>query len=146
MHRLTLVVLVILWIGAMSPASAQPPPAYALAQNDPDPFCDFTAIRLALPVQAEVTLTVWDPDSSHVVRTLIHGLMAAGYHEVIWDGLDDQGSHLGNDSYPYVLTVIEIPGDPPAFVASLRATIDCPTPTRTRSWGVLRELYRISVR
>jgi hypothetical protein len=130
------------WVCSVAPAAAQPPPDYSLQQNDPNPFCGSTAIRFALPVQAEGTLAVWDPDSTQAIRTLVQGMLPAGYHEVVWDGRDDLGSILANGSYPYVLTVVEVPGQPPAFTASFRATIDCPTPTRIRSWGVLRNLYR----
>lgn len=136
--------LALLFFCSMAPASAQPPPDYSLLQNDPDPFCGSTSIRFAMPVVAEVTLAVWNPDSTHVVRTLISGMLSPGYHEVIWDGRDDQGSALANGLYPYVITAVEAPGEPPAFTASLRATIECPTPIRVRSWGALRGLYRSS--
>jgi hypothetical protein len=134
--------LALIWIGCVNPTSAQPPPAYALRQNDPEPFCGSTRIDLALPVAAEVSLFVWNPDSTQVIRTLIQGRMTAGYHSVIWDGLDDHGSSLAGGSYPYVMTAVEVPGQPPAFTASLRATIDCPTSMRVRSWGAVRGMYR----
>ena len=138
--------LALIWICCVTPASAQPPPDFALRQNDPEPFCGSTRIDLALPVAAEVSLVVWNPDSTQVVRTLIQGWMAAGYHSVIWDGLDDNGSGLASGSYPYVMTAIEVPGEPPALTGSLRATMDCPTPMQARSWGAVRGMYRLPAR
>jgi hypothetical protein len=123
-------------------APGQPSSEYSLVQNDPNPFCESTTIGFSLPVAAQVLLAVWDPDSTHVVRTLLQGYVAPGTHQVLWDGRDDQGAILENGSFPYVLTVTEVPGEPAAFVASLRAIIDCPSPVRVRTWGVARALYR----
>jgi hypothetical protein len=142
MRRFMPCLLLILTLGAVGSASGQPPPAFALRQNEPNPFCGQTRIEFALPIQVQVTLQVWNPDSTQVVRTLIQGVLPAGYHSIIWDGCDDGGTALANGSYPYVLTATEEPGGPPVFEASFRAAIDCPTPTRTRTWGAIKGLYK----
>jgi hypothetical protein len=123
-------------------AFAQPAPDFSLEQNEPNPFCGQTSIRFAMHVTAEGSLRVWNPDSTMVVRTLVEGRLLVGYHEVIWDGRDDAGIPLPNGEYPYVLTAVEVPGDPPIFVASLRARIDCPTPIEMRTWGSVKTIYR----
>lgn len=142
MRSRTFCLLVFLMIAVTGGAVGQLPPDYSLEQNDPDPFCGETVIIFALPVLVEGTLAVWDPDSTSVVRTLVHGMLQGGYYLVSWDQRDDQGSPLPNGVYPYVLTAVETPGEPPAFVGSKRATVDCPTSTRVERWGRIRELYR----
>lgn len=134
--------LLILLLGIVGSASGQPPPEFVLHQNDPNPFCGQTRIEFALSISVQATLQVWNPDSTQVVRTLIQGMLPAGYHSVIWDGRDDGGAALPNGSYPYVLTAIEEPGGPPVFEASFRAAIDCPAPARTRTWGAIKGLYK----
>jgi hypothetical protein len=123
-------------------AIAQPPPDFGLEQNDPNPFCGETRITFALHQAVYVTLSIWNPDSTAVVRTLNDGMHPAGYHSSIWDQRDDQGALLVNGSYPYVLIAAESPGGPPIFEASLRATIDCLTPVEPRSWGKIKAIYR----
>ncbi len=132
----------LLSLGSTGDAFAQPPPEFTLEQNEPNPFCGQTRIAFAVPVTVEATLAVWNPDSTMVVRTLVAGRLPAGYHTVIWDGLDDEGASLPNGEYPYVLTAVEMPGDPPIFEASLRARVDCPTPIEMRTWGSVRTIYR----
>ena len=142
MRWVALCLALLLSLCSTGDAFAQPPPEFALEQNDPNPFCGQTRISFAMPVQVDVTLVVWNPDSTMVVRTLIDGRLPAGYHMVIWDGRDDGGASLPNGVYPYVLTAVQVPGDPPIFVGSFRATIDCPTPIEMRTWGSVKSLYR----
>lgn len=138
--------LLIIAAAAGSPARSAgietPAQEYALGQNDPEPFCASTSISFALPVEADVDLSVWSPDSTAVVRSLVVGHVTPGYHLVLWDGMDNSGHHLSNGSYPYVLTVVPAPGEPPAFVASHRATVDCPSPTNMGTWGAIRAIFR----
>ena len=77
----------------------QPPDHFELFQNIFDPFCPTggggaTDIRFMMPQQAAVLLEVWNPDTTVVLRTLVHGVLPAGYHSFIWDGTDDGGMDL----------------------------------------------------
>ncbi len=89
---------------------------WSLGQNDPDAFCPAgvegspqgTSIFFRVPQTAEVHLEVWSRDSSHVVRTLVNGMLAAGQHVVSWDGRDDGGGDLANGAYPYGMTALDL--------------------------------------
>jgi hypothetical protein len=83
-------------------ASNDLPTEFALAQNYPNPFNPGTQIAFALPVSAEIELTVFDLLGRRV-KTLAGGPMAAGYHEVVWDGTDSRGRAVTSGIYFYSL-------------------------------------------
>ncbi len=57
----------------------------------PNPFNPTTTIAYELPAPATVTLAVYDA-AGRRVRTLVAGeFVAAGHHEVAWDGRDAGG-------------------------------------------------------
>jgi hypothetical protein len=60
-------------------------PAYALAQNFPNPFNPSTTSRYGLLRKSHVTLTVYNAPGQQVA-TLVNGEQKAGYHEVRFDG------------------------------------------------------------
>jgi len=66
------------------------PAAYALAQNYPNPFNPTTVIRYSLPVNAHVTLRVYDM-LGREVATLLDREQAAGFQSVEWNALDYAG-------------------------------------------------------
>jgi len=66
------------------------PTASASLAAFPNPFNPRTALRCAVPVAGPVTLRLYDP-RGRLVRTLVAGDLAAGVHEVVWDGLDRGG-------------------------------------------------------
>lgn len=78
------------------------PGAYELDQNYPNPFNPETRISFSLPEAGRVTLVVYDV-LGRTVRQLADGDFAAGRHEVVWDGRDDQGSLVGSGVYLYRL-------------------------------------------
>lgn len=113
-----------------------PPQEWELLQNDPNPFCGTTVIDFAAPVQADVGLYIWSPDSSTVVRTLIEGLVHAGYYRIEWDQRDDDGFVVADGDYPYQLLALQPESIGVLFEAWLTATVHCdPTPVATESWG-----------
>ncbi len=65
--------------------AAAVPSAYALAANYPNPFNPQTTIQVAVPEAGRVELVVYDVLGREVAR-LIDGEMAAGRHEVVFDG------------------------------------------------------------
>ena len=126
---------------------AQPPDHFELLQNDPDPFCPAgdvgaTDIRLALPVASAIQLEVWSPDTSAVVRTLIHAFLPAGYHSITWDGTDGGGSDLASGAYPYSMTANDPDSGDSLFYDMLTATIDCEVATRPGTWGGIKAEFR----
>lgn len=127
-----------------SPASAQPPP-WSLLQNDPDPFCNdpgVTVIQFAAPQVAEVRLEVWSPDTTQVVRTIVHGALPAGFHAVVWDGKDDAASLLPDARYPYSLTALSTSTGALLFGDMRVAEISCATPAVPDGWGRMKARYR----
>jgi hypothetical protein len=85
-------------VDVLTSVAESAPTAFALEQNYPNPFNAGTVIRFSLPAATTVTLTVYDV-LGHEVRTLAEGQMAAGVHQVSWDG-----SRLASGVYIYRLT------------------------------------------
>jgi hypothetical protein len=141
------VLAAILVLGIVYAVSAQPPDHFELFQNIPDPFCvtpdgGVTEIRFQLPMQSAVLLEVWNPDTTVVVRTLVNGVLMAGYHSLLWDGADDGGADLPPGSYPYSLTVTDPESGAPLFYDILVATIDCTVTTEPGTWGNIKTGFR----
>jgi len=64
------------------------PNAYGIAPAAPNPFHDRSVISYALPVNAPVSISVFDVTGRNV-RNLVNGYQSAGYYQVDWNGLDD---------------------------------------------------------
>lgn len=128
-------------------AAAQSPPPFQLLQNVPNPFCpgseggSFTTIRFATPQAAHVVLGVWSPDGESVVRTLVNGIISAGYYSVVWDGRNDAGGDLGDGIYPYRLTAVEPASGDTLFEAALAAEVSCAVGVKETTWGLLRRCF-----
>jgi len=82
------------------PGSNAGPAAYALSQNYPNPFNPETRISYALPLNAHVTIEIYNT-LGQKVRTLVDADKTAGTHEVIWDSRNDGGQVVGSGLYFY---------------------------------------------
>jgi Tol biopolymer transport system component len=71
---------------------------FSLFQNHPNPFNEQTVIEYALPVQANMTLKIYDM-LGREVRTLVDETRAAGQYSAIWDGKDNFGRSVGTGTY-----------------------------------------------
>lgn len=80
----------------------QVPVNYALQQNYPNPFNPTTYIPFSLQKTGETTLTIYNLLGQQI-RTLVNSKMAAGSHEMRWDGLDDYGLPVSAGIYLYQL-------------------------------------------
>ncbi|MDZ7304359.1 MAG: right-handed parallel beta-helix repeat-containing protein [candidate division KSB1 bacterium] len=80
----------------------QPVTSYQLAQNYPNPFNPNTTIRFALPEAGNVTLAIYNI-YGQLVRQLVSGEMKAGWHSVVWDAKNDNGTRVASGVYLYVI-------------------------------------------
>ncbi len=76
------------------------PTEFALGQNYPNPFNPETVIEFALPTASEMSLTVYNI-AGQTVATIINGTVPAGYHQVRWNGKDDNGTNASSGIYFY---------------------------------------------
>lgn len=76
---------------------------FTLEQNSPNPFNPRTTIAFELPQSADIELSVYSA-AGRLVATLVDGLVAAGPHTVVWQGLDDAGRRVASGVYFFRLT------------------------------------------
>jgi hypothetical protein len=77
------------------------PSVFSLSQNYPNPFNPSTSIQFGLPVQAPVTMEIYNILGVKV-RTLLQGeVMSAGIHQMEWNGKDDAGASVTSGVYLY---------------------------------------------
>ena len=60
------------------------PQDFILSNAYPNPFNPVTTLRFAIPIDAEVSLSIYNLQGREVV-SLISGNMDAGYHSIVWD-------------------------------------------------------------
>jgi FlgD Ig-like domain len=79
------------------------PKTVELKANYPNPFNPATQIKFGLPEAGKVKLVVYDIIGRQVA-VLLDKQMSAGYHNVQWQGQNDQGHALASGFYIYQLT------------------------------------------
>ncbi|MGH7731175.1 MAG: FlgD immunoglobulin-like domain containing protein [Candidatus Eiseniibacteriota bacterium] len=97
------------YAAAAAPLTQQQPPpevalpaAFALRQNQPNPFDRTTTIRFELPVASPVRLEVFDLQGRRVA-VLAEGERPAGFHAIAWDPRDGRGTTVPPGIYLYRL-------------------------------------------
>jgi flagellar hook assembly protein FlgD len=78
------------------------PKTFELANNYPNPFNPTTVIRFGVPSASDISIVVYNV-LGQKVRSLANGPVAAGFHEVTWDGRDDLGTVVQSGVYFYRL-------------------------------------------
>jgi hypothetical protein len=81
----------------------QVPTKFALEQNYPNPFNPATQIRYTLAEAAPTRLEIYNL-AGHKVRTLVNTYQAAGNHNIMFDGRDDNGTAIVSGVYFYKLS------------------------------------------
>ncbi len=78
-----------------------------LLGNAPNPFGPLTRIRFGLPTSGDhAVLRVWSVDGRRV-RRITTSELDAGYHQIIWDGLDERGEPVPPGIFFYELSAGE---------------------------------------
>ena len=78
------------------------PLSFALHANAPNPFNPVTQIRFDLPAAGPVELTIYDM-LGQKVHTLLSSSLAAGSHQIEWNGRDASGMQVSSGVYFYRL-------------------------------------------
>jgi subtilisin family serine protease len=91
------------------------PKEFRLEQNYPNPFNVETIIRFSLPSNQRVDLAIYDLLGRRF-RRLYSGSMAAGRHEILWNGTDDGGASAASGIYFYRLQT-------PSATSALKMTL-----------------------
>jgi hypothetical protein len=78
------------------------PGEITLYQNYPNPFNNGTTIKYKLNKKSEISLIVYDV-LGNKVRKLVDSKENAGSYQVIWDGMNDNGSQVKSGLYIYKL-------------------------------------------
>ena len=90
---------------AVASETAATPTAFSLGANYPNPFNPATTIPLAVPAGAKnVDLTIYNV-LGQPMRQVWNGPLAAGEHQLTWDGRDAQGRPVAAGVYVYRLQV-----------------------------------------
>jgi len=76
------------------------PKNYKLYQNYPNPFNPMTHIEYQLPKQTMVKLKIYNIKGQEV-KSLVDEMKEAGYHAVIWNGLDNNNTPVTSGIYYY---------------------------------------------
>ena len=82
------------------------PEGFMIEQNYPNPFSAVTNIRYAIPVEAKVSLGVYNQLGQRVAQ-LTEGKMSAGYHQARFDA-----TKLAGGIYLYRLLAVDADGKP----------------------------------
>jgi hypothetical protein len=78
------------------------PERIVLLQNYPNPFNPTTNITFELPERMTAAVHIYNLNGQ-LVSVLAEGEMEAGYHSVVWSGLDSQGQSMPSGVYYYRL-------------------------------------------
>jgi photosystem II stability/assembly factor-like uncharacterized protein len=74
------------------------PTAFALSQNYPNPFNPSTTIRYDIPTASRIAIKIFDVIGRQV-RTLVDLSQDAGYHSIVWDGMNGAGVPVASGMY-----------------------------------------------
>ena len=78
------------------------PKDFVLSQNYPNPFNPNTSIEFSVPVNSNVTLTIYNL-LGQVVTTLVNEEVSAGNYSVVWNATDRSGLQVSSGIYFYEL-------------------------------------------
>ncbi len=77
------------------------PARLTLLPASPNPFNPVTHLRFGLPEDGTASLRIYDVAGRVVRALLVDEPLAAGYHDIVWDGRDDLGRPASSGVYLY---------------------------------------------
>lgn len=84
-----------------SPDFSNPTPnSFAVSQNYPNPFNPSTKIDFSLPLNDEVSVTIFNLKGEKV-NEILNANLSQGSHSVVWDGKDLNGNLVSSGTYFY---------------------------------------------
>ena len=78
------------------------PEEWGINQSYPNPFQVFTTIEYEVPTTEKVKIVVYNI-RGQAIKTLVNQEISAGYHTVLWDGTNDQGTYVSAGVYFYTI-------------------------------------------
>ena len=78
------------------------PSEYLLMQNYPNPFNPITSINFNIPISSIVSIKIFNINGKKV-KTLVDGRLSPGYHQISWNGDDDNSILVSNGIYFYIM-------------------------------------------
>ncbi|MBI5472878.1 MAG: carboxypeptidase regulatory-like domain-containing protein [Ignavibacteriae bacterium] len=88
--------------GVTSVISNVAPNSFALMQNYPNPFNPNTTIRFDIPFASKINVKIFNVLGQEVAQ-LVNDVVAAGQHQVVWNGTDGSGRSVASGIYFYRL-------------------------------------------
>ncbi|MCK5332189.1 MAG: metallophosphoesterase, partial [Candidatus Marinimicrobia bacterium] len=82
------------------------PIEFGLYQNYPNPFNSSTLMKYDIPEDCHIKLNIYDL-KGRFINSVVNGYQPAGKHELIWNGLNFNGSRVASGVYFYQLTAAE---------------------------------------
>jgi hypothetical protein len=82
----------------LSNGGENPPSAYCLTQEGPNPSEGQTTMRFDIPVPGPVSLKIFDI-AGRVIAVLADGMCPAGCHSLVWTGEDESGGSVSPGIY-----------------------------------------------
>ena len=79
------------------------PDDYRLEQNYPNPFNPTTKIEYYLPINNDISLTIYNMLGQEIVKLVNNKQTEAGSHNILWNGTDMNGAKVGSGTYIYEL-------------------------------------------
>ncbi len=80
------------------------PTQFSLSQNYPNPFNPNTTIEFSVPHPTSLTISIYDITGKEIRNLIDDTGIVQGYHNVIWDGLDNNGQLVSAGLYIYTMT------------------------------------------
>jgi hypothetical protein len=85
---------------AMNNNAVEMPTTFALAQNYPNPFNPSTRIDYQVPATGRVRIEIFNLLGERVA-TLVDEMKDAGYYNIVWNGRNDNNTHVASGMYIY---------------------------------------------